>query len=159
MFGCSIRVKGHIGTTPCWELGVNLVLCHPLDSIAMSLAKVDFGNRSTWISAICINTISKSLSKLIESCYAACVLLLYWPFLNNWILLFLKLSSCSLFSRNLTCSFKSSNFSKNEGSYSFFFFFALAASNFLVLTLYIIRKLFFRIPFSTVHFFNLLLVP
>ena len=128
MFGCSIRVKSHIGTTPCWELWGNLVLCHPLDSISMSLAKVDFGNQSAWIPAICVNTVSTTLStlfamtpaKLIKSWYAVSALLLYWVFLYSWILLFLKLSSCSFnnsfsFSRNLACSFRFSNFNKNEG--------------------------------------------
>ena len=67
-------------------------------------------------------------AELIKSWYAACVLLLYWPFLNNWILLLLKLSSCSFsnsfsFSRNLTCSCKCSNFCNNEGSDSFYFCF------------------------------------
>ena len=78
MFGCSIRVKSHIGTIPCWELWGNLVLCHPLDSIAMSLVKVDFGNQSAWIPAICVNTVSTTLTslfamtpaKLIKSWYA-----------------------------------------------------------------------------------------
>ena len=55
------------------------------------------------------------------------MLLLYWPFSNNRILLLLKLSSCSFsnslsFSRNLTCSIKSSNCSNNEGSEDSFFF-------------------------------------
>ena len=143
MFGCSIRVNCHIGTTPCWELWGNLVLCHPLDSIAMSLAKVDFGNRATWIPSIYVNATSTTLStlftlapaKLIKSWYAAHAFLLYWPFLANWILLFLKLFSCSFnntfsFPRNLTCSFKSSNFSKNEGSYSFSFFLLYQLPNF-----------------------------
>ena len=91
------------------------------------------------------------------------MLLLYWHFLNNWILFFLKLFSGSFnnsfsFSRNLTCSFKSSNFSKNEGSYSsfFLFFFALSTSSFQLSSFcFLIRKLFFRVPFSTIHFCNL----
>ena len=66
------------------------------------------------------------------------VLLLYWPFINNWMLRLLKLSSCLSsnrfsFSRNLTCSFKFSNFSNNEGSDSSFF--ALPFSNLLVFAL------------------------
>ena len=134
MFNHSIiRVKCHFNAFP-WELWGILVLCHPLDLIAMSLAKVDFGNQSTWISAICVKTISTTLSalfsltpaKLIKSWYAARVLLLYWAFSNNWKLLLLKLSSSFSnsfsFSRNLTWSFKSSNFITNRGSYSFFFF-------------------------------------
>ena len=64
---------------------------------------------------------------LIKSWYAARALLLYWPFLNNWILLLLQLSSCPFsnsfsFLRNLTWSYKSSNFGNNKGSDSFFGF-------------------------------------
>ena len=97
------------------ELWGNLVLCHPhpnhpaLASIAMSLPKVDFGNRSTWIAAICVNTITTFSTfalmpaKLTKSWYAAHLLLLYRSFLIKWILLFLKLYSCS-FSNSFTFS-------------------------------------------------------
>ena len=86
------------------------------------------------------------------------MLLLYWSILNNKILLFLKLSSCSFsnsfsFSKYLTCFFKSSNFSKNEGSGSFFFFYFISfqVSIFCLL----ISKAFFGVPFSATHFCNL----
>ena len=81
MFAHSIRVKCHIGTTS-WELwGIIWRYATPL----------------IWLPCpyYFVNLVYTDTGKLIKSCYAAHVLLLYWSFLNNWILLLSKLSSCT----------------------------------------------------------------
>ena len=53
----SVQLPAH-GSEAIWYCAI------PFDSIAMLLAKVNFGNQSTWIPAICVNTKSTTLSTL-----------------------------------------------------------------------------------------------